>query len=181
MTGAAFVPAEQLLTVADILKHSHAHVESEVQGGSMGATLPAGARIRVSCTDRPQYRTGDVLVYVMDGRLIAHRMVGRGRRTRVLGFLITRGDAAVGCDPPVPVERTVGLVTEWRTREVAAWHGVGPAPQQSALGTVMRRANLAAISMLLEIHPLLARGVTIVAWRARGVLARVRAMTGTRP
>lgn len=180
MTGAAFVPPEQLLTVADILKHSHAHVESEIQGGSMGATLPWGARIRVSCTDRPEYRTGDVLVYLMDGRLIAHRVVGRGRRSRVHGFLITRGDAAVSCDPPVPVERTVGLVTEWRARQVASWRGIGPAPQHNAMGALLRRANLATISMLLEIHPLLARSVAIVAWRVRGVLARVRAMAGTR-
>jgi hypothetical protein len=180
VTGAAFVPPEQLLTVADILKHSHANVESEIQGGSMGATLPAGARIRVSCTDRPEYRTGDVLVYVMDGRLIAHRMVGRGRRARVLRFLITRGDAAVNCDPPVPVERTVGHVTEWRAREVASWNGIGPAPRHSVIGALMRRANLAAISMLLEIHPLLARGVAIAAWRVRGLLARGRAIAGTR-
>jgi hypothetical protein len=171
---AAFVPPEQLRTVASFLKHTHAHVESEIRGASMGTTLPPGSRIRLSCSDDASYQIGEVLVYVQAGRLVAHRMVGRGRGARAHGFLITRGDAAAACDPPVALEQTIGLVTAWRPSEAAPWRCVEPGPSRRGLTGLACRANQAVIAMLLEIHPALAYGGATLAWRVRGLLARLR-------
>lgn len=178
MTAAAFVTPQDLSAIAALLKHTHAHVESQVQGGSMGATLPPGARIRLSCRETADYRTDDVIVYVQGSGLVAHRLVGRGRRGRARGYFITRGDASATCDPPVPIERAVGLVTGWRRADAEAWQPVGPPTTRSWPSALIATISHAAIGTLLEIHPPLARAAATLARRLYGQVARLRGGRG---
>jgi hypothetical protein len=174
VTATTFVSPQDLSAIAALLKHTHAHVESQVHGGSMGATLPPGARIRLSCRETADYRPGDVVVYVQGSGLVAHRLVGRGRGARARGYLITRGDASATCDPPVPIERAVGLVTEWRRADAETWQQVGPPTYRSGLGALVATADHAMVGALLELHPPLARAGAILARRLHGVIARLR-------
>ena len=178
MTAAAFVSPQDLSAIAALLKHTHAHVESQVQGGSMGATLPPGARIRLSCRETTDYRSGDVVVYMQGSGLVAHRLVGRGRGARARGYFITRGDASATCDPPVPIERAVGLVTEWRHADADVWQPVGPPTHRGWPGALVATINQAAIGALLEIHPPLARAAAMQARRLYGQVARLRGGRG---
>lgn len=83
-------------------------VELIARGGSMGAALPDGARLRVRA--RGRYLAGDVLVFLHgSGQLVAHRMLGRipGRE----GWrYVTRGDAAPAADGLVPARQVIGRV-----------------------------------------------------------------------
>lgn len=174
MTATRFVSPQDLSAIAELLKHSHAHVETQIQGGSMGAALPPGARVQLACRAGAHFEPGVVVVYVQDGGLIAHRLVRRGRSGRARDFLITRGDASATCDPPVPIAQAVGVVTGWRQREEQSWEPVGPATHPGGIGAWVTAADRLVIGGLLEIHPTLARAVARLARRLHGATARLR-------
>ena len=75
----------------------------------MGATLPDGARIRIKAADQTRHQVGQVVAYLRDTTLVAHRIVycGHGRRRN---FILTQGDAWLVCDPPISADAVVGLV-----------------------------------------------------------------------
>lgn len=181
MTAAAFVRPRDLHTIVTLLKRAHTAIESEIHGRSMGATLPPGARIRISCTDRTDFQPGDVLAYLDGDKLVAHRLVRRGRGARARGYVITRGDASTACDPPVPLERAVGLVTAWRRTDAEAWRPVAPPAPRGALRRLATAANDAFIGAVLEIHPGLAREAALRTRWLRNLLGRVRSKLGRHP
>ncbi len=59
-----------------------------VLSGSMGPVIPLGCRIEIRPCSAGQCRLGDVLVYMDEGRLVAHRLLWR-----VGPYLYTKGDA----------------------------------------------------------------------------------------
>lgn len=101
-----------------------AWVEVELSGASMGATLPAGSRLRVACPSR--YVPGDVVLMstARPHRFIVHRLLGYwpGR-----GWLAA-GDAAPTPDPWLQPDQMLGKViavndedfaVNWRQRLVS--------------------------------------------------------------
>jgi hypothetical protein len=63
--------------------------------GSMAPRIPVGADLVIVPADSRGWGTGDVVVFVRDGRLVAHRvllMVGRGPAA----WLLEKGDRNVG-------------------------------------------------------------------------------------
>lgn len=127
---------EQLLALGTLLTRSGKIIESEVRGTSMGSTIPTGSRIHICPLTDAEYSSGQVVAFVAGNKLFAHRIVHCGKR----GFL-TRGDARVLCDPPIPRQSIVGVVTEcfhdgaWRA--VDGWKSLAPEKQ--------RKADLAAL------------------------------------
>nr|MEE4269327.1 hypothetical protein [Candidatus Krumholzibacteria bacterium] len=59
-----------------------------VLSGSMGPQIPLGCRIEIRPGPADQCRLGDVMVYMDEGRLVAHRLLWR-----VGPYLYTKGDA----------------------------------------------------------------------------------------
>jgi hypothetical protein len=59
-----------------------------VLSGSMSPSIPLGCRIEIKPCPADQCRLGDVMVYMDEGRLVAHRLLWRVGR-----FLYTKGDA----------------------------------------------------------------------------------------
>jgi hypothetical protein len=85
-----------------------APVEVVVRGDCMLPLLAEGDRVSVVAARL--YWPGDVLVFrAPDGRLLAHRLLGYRPWTGGLA-LVTRGDACVVHDAPVPLAAVLGRV-----------------------------------------------------------------------
>jgi hypothetical protein len=121
-SGAA-VDTERLLALSSLLRKGSREFEFLLQGKSMGGALPDGSRIRVRLADNDHFTIGQVLIYVAKDRMVVHRLL-RSVKSRGDHYLITRGDAAVCCDLPVPASRILGIVLEFST--TGPWQPVGP-------------------------------------------------------
>lgn len=94
--------------VAGSLRGGH-EVRVRVAGSSMVPALWPGDELLVRALALAEPSRGDLLLLVRDGRLCTHRLVdwldhaGAAR-------LITRGDAAPQCDPPVAPSEILGRV-----------------------------------------------------------------------
>jgi signal peptidase len=94
--------------VAGSLRAGH-EVRVRVAGSSMVPALWPGDELLVRALPLAEPSRGDLLLFVRDGRLCTHRLVDMldqagGAR------LITRGDAALQCDPPVAPSEILGRV-----------------------------------------------------------------------
>ena len=128
-------------------------VESELQGPSMGTTLPAGTRIRIVPLPAEGPRCGRVVAFVAGSRVVVHRVGYLGRGARARGHAITLGDGNWLCDPPIEIAAIAGVVDEafvggeWRPA------GMPPGP---AWNRRVARASLALMAAVLEASPALA-------------------------
>src|SRR5688500_15143827 len=121
--------------------------ESRVCGGSMGAAIPDGARIRVVATGRSE--RGEIVAFVAAGKTFVHRVRWRARLAR--GWMITQGDAVLLPDPPVDRQAVLGQVQA--VQSDAAWQ---PPPEPEPLPRRDRALSLLvllACVVLLELHP----------------------------
>ncbi len=75
-----------------------------LRGNSMWPTLPAECEIELGPLVSP-VRLGELIVFVVDDTLIAHRLVRRAG-----GYWIAQGDHRLGPDRPVPPDQVLGRV-----------------------------------------------------------------------
>jgi hypothetical protein len=92
-----------------------------VTGSSMLPVLWPGDALLVDPVSSPAVNQGQIVVFLREGRLFAHRLVGRSAADGEVR-LITRGDARDQCDPPLQPSEVLGCVRAvFRNgREVAA-------------------------------------------------------------
>jgi hypothetical protein len=102
----ASTTGDQLLAFGVLLARSARIIESEISGTSMGTTLPSGCRIRICPLPTEEYRPGQVVAFVTDKAIYAHRIVYRTREG-----VLTRGDSHSWCDLPVPINAVLGVVS----------------------------------------------------------------------
>lgn len=114
---------QRLLAFSGLLGKSSREFEFLLQGKSMGPLLPDGSRIRVRLAAADQFMVGQVLTYVAEDRMVAHRLVG-SVKSGSNHYLIMRGDATVCCDLPVLATSVLGLVIGFSTS--GFWQPVGP-------------------------------------------------------
>ena len=94
--------------VAGSLRAGH-EVRVRVAGSSMVPALWPGDELLVRALALAEPSRGDLLLFVRDGRLCTHRLVDRLDQAGA-ARLITRGDAAPQCDPPVAPSEILGTV-----------------------------------------------------------------------
>ena len=94
--------------IAGSLRAGH-EVRIRVAGSSMVPALWPGDELIVRALGLAEPSRGDLLLFVRDGGLCTHRLIGRMDVSGV-PRLITRGDAAVKCDPPKSPEEILGSV-----------------------------------------------------------------------
>ena len=119
--------SERLLAFSSLLGKNSREFEFVLHGKSMGPVLPDGSKIRVRLAADDQFTVGQVLTWVAKDRVVAHRLV-RSVKSGNKEYLITRGDATVCCDWPVPATSLLGIVIGFSIPGV--WQPVGPAPQR---------------------------------------------------
>ncbi len=145
---------DRILAIASRWRQQGRVIESVVAGGSMGATLPDGSRIRIEIGLRTEFGPGEVIAFLPRSHIVVHRLVGRGRG-RGAGWLLTRGDGVVTPDPPVDPERVLGPVVGVERGD--HWSGVERPSSGSRSGTCARRLALAATAAVLAASPAAAR------------------------
>jgi hypothetical protein len=140
----------RILALASRLRGPGRVLESVVQGISMGRTLAPGSTIRIELAERPTYRVGDVVAVLVGRRLIVHRLVYRGNSRMAHGFLLTRGDANLIPDAPVPEANVLGPVMV--VRNDADWLTLQDRPRRSR-GGAMSALFLLVVIVALRINP----------------------------
>jgi len=127
-----------------------------LRGNSMWPTLPVECEIDLEPLT-PPVRLGELIVFVLDDTLIAHRLV---RHTNA--YWITQGDHRRGPDRPVPPDRVLGRVVAANQNGRRCWPG--------RFESVWRVLWLARHQVL--------RVAWAVWWRGRKVLSHGRSAHG---
>ena len=127
VAGHSVFDSECLLALSSLLRKGSREFEVFLQGKSMEPSLPDGSCIRVRLAADDQFTVGQVLTCVTKDRVVAHRLV-RSVKSGNKQYLITRGDATVCCDWPVPATSLLGIVIGFSIPGV--WQPVGPAPER---------------------------------------------------
>jgi len=141
-------PAAGRLALAAMLAKADAAIECEVAGGSMLPTIPPGSILRIRPNRGAVPSRGDVIAVAIRDRIIAHRVVRADAGT---GHLLTRGDADLLPDPPVPREWVLGRAVEVRVD--GTWQPIPPAPRIPAARTAAAAlaTGLVAATMALSL------------------------------
>ena len=149
--------------VAGSLRAGH-EVRVRVAGSSMVPALWPGDELRVRALAPAESvgraavpAMGDLLLFVRDGRLCTHRLVDRlddagGSR------LITCGDAAIKCDPPIAASEILGTVASITRggREIP----IASSPAQRLLSFAIRHSGFIRRAAL-KIHSIRSRSWTL--------------------
>ena len=126
----------QLAAVAALWARTGREVTARFGGSSMEPTIAAGAEVVLRCGRAAA--PGDVIAYVHGDQVVVHRLeVVRA------DVLLTRGDARVAPDPPLPADTAI-VGTVALPGQVSL-----PAPPRSAA----RALALAACRAALFVHP----------------------------
>ena len=105
---------ECLEALCDTWKLHRREIWITVQTASMLPGIAVGARVRIQCQSEPP-ALGSVIAYRREGSLIVHRLIDRVTDTQgETVYTVCRGDANPESDPPVAVDRFVGVVTQVR-------------------------------------------------------------------
>lgn len=131
----------------ELLKRARRTIDSVVDGSSMEPAIVRGTRIRIEAQhELPP--DGTVVAILAPGSVVTHRLVCRGHLPWNRGSILTQGDAAMLCDPPVRVDFLVGPVT--------TCEGNGDIPERSKSAAAMRwRARVwrLVVRIAFVIHP----------------------------
>ena len=140
--------------LAFVLRRARGVIESEIRGGSMGATLPPGTRIRIACGVEAHRSIGSVVAFEGNDGLVGHRVVGHVTDHRGRVLILARGDGMLVCDPPLDPERVLGEIAAFQRG--AEWLPLPPAPAARAGTRAGRSVALAMVRGATRIHPTLA-------------------------
>ncbi|NNG14858.1 MAG: hypothetical protein HKM89_00165 [Gemmatimonadales bacterium] len=163
---------ERLRAIVPLLKRVEGDVELMLYGLSMEPTIPDASVIRIRCREPETCRVGDVVVMQAGSRIIAHRVLHRGRRGRAREYLITRGDARWLPDPPVPVASLLGVVAGVAAGET--WSPPSAAREESGWAAAL---SFAVLRSALELNVTLGRSLAAaLAGLRRGYLGLRRTM-----
>ena len=173
------VHAADYPALLDLLGRSGVDVVSMVTGDSMGVTLPAGSRIRIRAINRDGLREGQVVTFATPAGLVTHRIVRRGHSRTARGFVLTRGDARILCDPPLHLDAIAGVATEYW--DGVRWTPIPPAP--AVAGRYRAIAALARIApaIALEVNAGAALAINVAFFKAAQFGAAALGAVGHRP
>ena len=137
---------ERILALASSLRAPNRTIESQVRGGSMGACLPAGSRIRIEVSPVAVHPVGQVVAFVGGNTVVVHRVVHNGK-----DHVLTRGDARMAPDTPVRRDQILGPV-----RAVARegqWRELPAPAERGRLASAGAAFALLVARTLLEVSP----------------------------
>ena len=169
--------ADVVRSVASGFKKTGRTIESRVQGWSMGATLPDGARIRIRCSPSDSYPRGTVIAFLAEGKLVVHRVIRSGHMRSGSQYLVTRGDSLLLPDFPVHQKTVLGPVIAfespggWRTPQAAA--------SRPRLKRLLSAVAAGIVGAALDLDIRLARFCTRGFWECQRWLYRIESKLRT--
>lgn len=152
---------ERLLAISSLLKNGTFEIETQVRGRSMGSILPDGSQVRIRLGSKGNSLPGQVVTYVTKDRLVVHRVV-QEVDSHERHYVITRGDASLCCDAPVPSECVVGVVTEFC--KDGSWRPIASPGNRRRSAALVASAFAQVVVALLALHPQLS------CWAARRIV-----------
>jgi hypothetical protein len=169
MNGQGAASTAQLVAALSLLAKAGRSFETKLAGMSMGAAIPDGAVVRIVSNDPETLTPGDVFAFRDDTRIVAHRLVRRGRHGDARRYVIALGDGNRFPDPPIPLEAILGKVVAYFDGSI--YREIPPARRRPLLDAIMSGAAVRAMIVATEIHVPLARwlaGFTIFTPRGKG-------------
>jgi len=101
---------DEMVSLTRVVVGAGAALQVRAPGGSMLPTIPRGALVRIGPVPSAGVRVGDVVLALTgDGEPVLHRAIAVRDDT-----ILTRGDASINVDPPVPMARVIGVATHVR-------------------------------------------------------------------
>ena len=120
-------------------------VQIVASGYSMFPFLRKGDILTIDPAPIEQIKRGDIVVYELNEKWIAHRVIQINHNTEGLEFLL-RGDTCVAFDTPVNKENFIGAVTEFQRLN-----------RQKKLNGSRRRLWTKVILNFIRMYPLIAK------------------------
>lgn len=170
VAGESVFDSERLLALSSLLKKGSREFEFLLRGKSMGCTLPDGSRIRVRLAEGDRFTIGQVLTYVAKDQVVAHRLV-RSVKSGGKEYLITRGDATVCCDWPVPAVSVLGIVIGFSA--AGLWQPVGQPPERWFGFRSMASLISSLVANILKVSPAAAVWTAKCIIRIHGLIEKV--------
>jgi hypothetical protein len=158
-----------LLAFSNLLEKGSLEIEFVVLGGSMGKAVPSGSRIRIRFASGSKLAPGQIVAYVANDRIVVHRLVELAT-SRDIRYAITRGDATVCCDAPVPTSTVIGIVTKLHAD--GAWETVPQLEIPSFGFRCVAAATTRMLLMALALNPSLSVWVASRTFKVRGLTIR---------
>jgi signal peptidase I len=176
--NASYAAANALGSLLGLLQRVGTELVATIDGASMTPTIAPGTRVRLRGADGHTLRSGDVVAFEYNGRLMAHRIVHIGQTRASRRYLLTRGDAMLLPDIPVRLDCVIGTVT---AQQIAGhWVALGRA-RAGGFRQAMSGTFTAVIGGVFELSPSAAARLTrwtarVCAWTAsrRAALGPVR-------
>jgi hypothetical protein len=160
--NASYAAGNGLGGLLGLLQKVGTELVATIDGLSMTPTIAPGTRVRLRRADEHTLRSGDVVAFEYNGRLMAHRIVHIGRTRASRRYLLTRGDAMLLHDVPVSLDCVIGLVT---AQQISGnWVALGPA-HGGSFRQAISRTFTAVIGGVFELSPTAAARLT--RWTAR--------------
>jgi hypothetical protein len=158
MSTTEAAPATGLAVAAlSLLARSGRAFETKVAGTSMGSAIPDGFLVRIAPVDLDTIKPGEVIAFSSGERVVAHRLVRRGRRGAARGYVIALGDGNRYPDPPIRLEAILGKVVA--CSDGTTWRDVSPPAGRSPIDSILSAAVVGAVIMATEIHVPFARWI----------------------
>lgn len=107
-TSPAWSEVDSTALAAEVLKLGH-RVRIPTVGTSMHPFIRYGQVIHIQSATMSGLAVGDIVVYVSGRRMVAHRVLKKGRDEEG-PFLLTKGDSFSAFDAPVRPEQVLGKV-----------------------------------------------------------------------
>jgi len=102
----------------------------------MAPSIPAGARLRVLALAGQFCEPGHIAYYLSPSGFMVHRIVHQPRRRTTQAYLLTLGDSCLIPDPPVRMDRILGVVVAIDTG--GGWQRPGPLVTRSVFHRLAR-------------------------------------------
>lgn len=139
-----------------MLRRSTSEIECVVSGGSMGAAIPDGSRVRIRLDGAAGAPPMTAVALLLAGDTFSiHRLVARGRSARARDFVVTHGDGNVFCDAPQRAADLLGIVIAVRGAAEPEWRPVPPPQPGGRLSSAITVAFERLMRGALELSPAL--------------------------
>ena len=171
VAGQLVLGSQRLLAISNLLRKGSREFDFLLHGKSMAPTLPDSSWIRVLPAEKGRFTVGQVLTYASKDRVMAHRLV-RSMKSGSTEYLITRGDATVCCDWPVPATSVLGTVIAFSTGGL--WQPVGPPPERGLVFRSMAFLISNLVGNLLRVSPRIAVSTAKRIIRIHGMVEKAR-------
>jgi signal peptidase I len=134
--------------LASEVLRSSGKLRLRVTGWSMLPAVWPGDTLTIERAENGAVSEGDIVLCARDHRFLAHRVVGKNE---IASAILTRGDAMLQPDPPVPNDDLLGIVTMIERNGKCIVPRRNLCLSERVIAALLRNSNIAA-RIAVDIH-----------------------------